>query len=116
MSFLANNCDGSGPHSGPLEIRVYPLGAGGNLLLCQGCWKRENEYRRGRGIITGNRANWPQVDYATAEIYTQDMPQPEATMKTGQQIMCNGFPGVITEVCTGKLYGMVEVRLERGTV
>lgn len=37
-------------------------------------------------------------------------------MKVGQQVMCNGFPGVITAICSGKLEGMVEVRLERGTV
>lgn len=37
-------------------------------------------------------------------------------MRIGQNVMCNGFPGAITEICTGKLAGMIEVRLERGTV
>ena len=37
-------------------------------------------------------------------------------MRVGQNVMCNGFPGTITAVCSGKLKGMIEVRLERGTV
>lgn len=37
-------------------------------------------------------------------------------MEVGNQVVCNGFPGTITEIYTGKLNGMIEVRLERGTV
>lgn len=37
-------------------------------------------------------------------------------MRVGQSVMCNGFPGTITEIFAGKLAGMVEVRLQRGAV
>lgn len=37
-------------------------------------------------------------------------------MKVGQNVMYNGFPGTITEVCAGKLSGMLVVCLERGDV
>jgi hypothetical protein len=36
--------------------------------------------------------------------------------KIGQKVICNGFPGTITEICTGQLTGMVVVRLASGTV
>ena len=65
---LANDCDGAGPHRGS-EIRVYPLGAGGNLLLCEACWQRENQYRRERGQDTGAPENWPLEVWNTAEVY-----------------------------------------------
>ncbi len=38
------------------------------------------------------------------------------THQIGQKVNCNGHNGTITEVCTGKLLGMVVVRLERGSV
>jgi hypothetical protein len=63
-----NNCDGSGPHSGT-QVRVYPLGAGGNLILCFSCWARENRYRYERGREHGRPEDWPQVNWYEAEIY-----------------------------------------------
>lgn len=72
MSFLTNHCDGSGPHTGPAEVRVYPLGAGGNLILCMACWSRENRYRFERGRETGAPENWPQVNYHAAEVYAKE--------------------------------------------
>jgi len=38
------------------------------------------------------------------------------TYQVGQKVLCDGFKGRIIEVCTGKLEGMVVVRLDRGTV
>ena len=64
---IANNCDGAGPHSGT-EIRVYPLGAGGNLLLCCACWRRENSYRQERGRERGTPER-PQEVWNTAKVY-----------------------------------------------
>ena len=61
------NCDGGTAHSTNPEVRVYPLGAGGNLILCRLCWDHENKYRAGRG---GERAGWPQVAWTTAEVYS----------------------------------------------
>ena len=37
-------------------------------------------------------------------------------LTVGQQVKCNGFPGTVIEICTGKLAGMCVVRLARGTV
>ena len=34
----------------------------------------------------------------------------------GQHVSCNGYPGVISAICTGQLDGMVEVRLNSGMV
>ena len=36
--------------------------------------------------------------------------------KVGQKVQCNGYPGVVSDVGTGQLKGMVEVRLDRGSV
>jgi hypothetical protein len=35
---------------------------------------------------------------------------------TGMKVICNGHEGTISRVLEGQLSGMVEVRLERGTV
>jgi hypothetical protein len=40
------------------------------------------------------------------------MPKP----MVGQNVICNGHDGTITKVHTGQLAGMVDVRLERGSV
>lgn len=37
-------------------------------------------------------------------------------VQVGQKVICNGYPGTIKEVCSGQLYVMVVVQLERGTV
>lgn len=44
--------------------------------------------------------------------------QPGQNLKLvkNQSVICNGFPGTVTEVHTGKLEGMVDVRLESGAV
>ena len=50
------------------------------------------------------------VDYdRDAQVYRPAMP-------IGQKVICNGYEGVVTEVCDGVLEGMVVVRLARGTV
>lgn len=71
QQWLTNNCDGSGPHSGPDQVRVFPLGGGGNLILCLACWARENRYRYERGRETGAPENWPQENFHSAKIYAQ---------------------------------------------
>lgn len=63
------NCDGGYCTSATGEVRVYPLGAGGNLHLCMACFTRENRYRYHRGVETKNPDNWPQVDWVKAEKY-----------------------------------------------
>ena len=37
-------------------------------------------------------------------------------MKIGQKVICNGYEGTITEVCTGQLAGMIIVRLASGSI
>ena len=70
MTFAECNCDGSGPHGGS-EVRVYPLGSGGNLILCHRCWAHENRYRYMRGVEHKRPEDWPQVDWAKAEVYAR---------------------------------------------
>lgn len=42
------NCDNDKCRDPGGQVRVYPLGAGGNLILCRSCWEHENAYRRDR--------------------------------------------------------------------
>jgi hypothetical protein len=74
------NCDGDHCASEHGEVRVYPLGAGGNLILCQACWAHENRYRYDRAFeyngskkadIAGTEGEkmWPQENWFTAEVY-----------------------------------------------
>ena len=62
-----NNCDGAGPHTEG-EVRVYPLGSGGNLILCLSCWARENRYRYERGQETDPK-KWTQENWFQAQTY-----------------------------------------------
>ena len=62
------NCDGNKCHSDTGEVRVYPLGGGGNLILCRQCWTYENIYRHSKG----DRDAWPPVDWSTARVYPDE--------------------------------------------
>lgn len=68
------NCCGSHCRSEDGEVRVYPLGSGGNLILCKACWAHENAYRAERNReyqvgYCGHSDPWPQTNWSTAEIY-----------------------------------------------
>lgn len=63
------NCDGSHCQHAAGEVRVFPLGGGGNLILCAACFAHENAYRRQRGRETREPENWPAVDWSTATTY-----------------------------------------------
>jgi hypothetical protein len=63
------NCDNDKCREEHGEVRVYPLGAGGNLILCQACWAYENRYRYERGKETKAPENWPQENWFTAKVY-----------------------------------------------
>ena len=62
-------CDGSHCRSDAGEVRLYPLGAGGNLILCHACWATENRYRYERGRETRAPENWPQENWYEAKVY-----------------------------------------------
>jgi len=49
------------------EVRVYPIGAGGNLILCRACWNFENAYNAHRN--QNDPGNWFEHDWQTAERY-----------------------------------------------
>lgn len=63
------NCDGDHCQTERGQVRVYPLGGSGNLILCAACWAQENRYRRERGQETRNPTDWPQVNWIEAEVY-----------------------------------------------
>jgi len=63
------NCDGSHCAVANGPVKVYPLGGGGNLILCHACFAHENRYRHARGVETKAPENWPQVAWAKAEPY-----------------------------------------------
>jgi hypothetical protein len=48
---------------------INELGSGGNLILCHACFAHENRYRYNRGVETKRPNDWPQVNWAEAEIY-----------------------------------------------
>ena len=62
-------CNGGHCRTTTGEVRLYPLGGGGNLILCQACWAFENQYRRERAQEHGDPANWPILNWDTAEVY-----------------------------------------------
>lgn len=63
------NCDGGRCKSATGEVRVYPLGGGGNLILCAACWAYENRYRAERARETKAPENFPQVKWEASEVY-----------------------------------------------
>jgi len=63
---LNPNCCGSNCRSATGEVRVYPLGAGANLILCAPCFAHENRYRAGRVRDGADAASFPQVKWSTA--------------------------------------------------
>jgi hypothetical protein len=64
-----NNCDGSACTRPNGEVRVFPLGAGGNLILCADCFRRENDYRRRQGLRYGRPQDFPQHNWYACEVY-----------------------------------------------
>jgi hypothetical protein len=64
------NCDGSHCRERDGEVRVYPLGGGANLILCHACWAHENRYRYNKGMFYSRPDDWPQHDWAKAEVYS----------------------------------------------
>ena len=69
MRLHNNYCDGSHCASDTGEVKLYPTGGGGNMILCHACWAHENRYRHIRGVEAKQPENWPQVDWAKAETY-----------------------------------------------
>ena len=64
------NCDGSHCREETGEVRVYPIGGGGNIILCLTCWAHENKYRHERAASGKvDPANFPQQDWGKAEVY-----------------------------------------------
>ena len=63
------NCDGEHCTSPAGEVRLYPLGGGANLILCQACAAHENKYRYERGRATGQPNKWPQINWFQCEVY-----------------------------------------------
>jgi len=65
------NCDGNARNRcTDGEIRVYPIGGGGNMLYCQNCFAYENKYNAYR-VKTDkvDPENFKQVNWATAKVY-----------------------------------------------
>lgn len=83
------NCDGGRCKSATGEVRVYPLGGGGNLILCATCWAYENRYgrathERSEGNMTlvsdydrVTPREWAEYEFATIE-YDYRIPAPAA--------------------------------------
>lgn len=72
QDWLTNHCDGSGPHNGPREVRLYPLGGGANAIFCAACWAHENRYNVTRGRETRAPENWPERSWDSAKVYATE--------------------------------------------
>ena len=72
MSDVNPNCSGSHCTAAEAEVRIYPLGAGGNLILCRACFAHENQYRYERGRETNRPEDWPQISWFSARRYHGD--------------------------------------------
>jgi len=46
MKIQNNYCCGSHCRDPNSEVRVMPIGGGGNLILCRECWDYENRWRK----------------------------------------------------------------------
>jgi len=68
-AFHNPNCDGGHCRTVIGPVKVYPLGAGGNLILCHACWAHENQHRHQRGRDTGRPEDWPQENWYSAKLY-----------------------------------------------
>jgi hypothetical protein len=70
---IENECNGSGPHStnnkGEYEVRVLPLGAGGNLILCYTCCQRELRWREQRNRELAEFAKFALPTWESLEVY-----------------------------------------------
>jgi hypothetical protein len=66
------NCDGGNCQRAAGPVKLYPLGGGGNLILCAKCWSHENRYRELRGIYYKRPEDFPQHDWATAKFYADE--------------------------------------------
>jgi hypothetical protein len=73
------NCDGAQCADANGETRVYPLGSGANLILCQACFAHENRYRLRRGQAIKRPEEFPPVDWTAARRYPDTSDIPEAT-------------------------------------
>jgi len=68
MSWIENNCDGSGPHSGD-HTRRLPTGGGSNLILCQGCFRKEIAFRFIRNKELEPQNHYPTPQWKELEAY-----------------------------------------------
>ena len=67
---LNPNRDGGHCASATGQVRVYPIGAGGNLILCRACFDHENAYNRERERQERRpRGHWPSVEWERAKVY-----------------------------------------------
>jgi hypothetical protein len=57
------NCGGSHCRHEHGEVRVYPIGSGGNLILCKACWAYENQYHHERKE-PGSIHKWDEAEVA----------------------------------------------------
>lgn len=61
-----NNCDGGHCISTQGQVRVLPIGGGGNLILCQACFNYEIAWRKDQ-IRSGRDFDTPSWD--SLEVY-----------------------------------------------
>lgn len=64
-----NNCDGTHCWAEDGEVRVLPLGGGGNLILCRSCFEYEIRYRKERNKELGTAAQFDLPVWESLKVY-----------------------------------------------
>jgi hypothetical protein len=64
------NCDGARCTWSVGEVRVLPLGAGGNLILCHTCFAHEIRFRKERNKELSADARFDLPTWESLKIYT----------------------------------------------
>ena len=65
-----DNCDGACCTVATGQVRVLPMGAGGNLILCRDCYAHEIRYRAERNRELSDDARFDTPAWADLTIYS----------------------------------------------
>lgn len=63
------NCNNDRCRNPKGEVRVYPIGSGGNLILCKHCFDYENAYNQRRARETKQPDFFRQHRWDKCEVY-----------------------------------------------
>lgn len=63
------NCDGDHCTQEDGEVRVLPVGGGGNVILCKDCFRHEMEYRRQTNQALTGTSRYDTPEWSELPVY-----------------------------------------------